>query len=81
VRERTREAALQALRRVDPEIRQAVLQAAGRVDPRLVAAPPTEEAQIVPSRMDLAIIYIPGASNRRAMRARFDYNDTDSLTW
>jgi hypothetical protein len=80
VRERTRESALQALRQVDPQIRQAVLQAAGRADPRLVGAPPSEEAQIVPSQTDLAIIYIPGASNRRAVRARFAYNDQDSST-
>jgi hypothetical protein len=63
VRERTREAALQALRRVDPQIRSAALKVAGRVDPRIEAAPPAEEAQIVPTDLDLATIYYTGATN------------------
>jgi hypothetical protein len=66
VRERTREAALQALRRIDPQIRAAVQAAALAVDrgaavPLNIALPP-EEAQIVPSRLDLTTIYIPGTA-------------------
>jgi hypothetical protein len=66
VRERTRQAALQALRRIDPQIREAVnttLQA--MVDrgyfPSTTALPP-EEAQIVPTGLDLRTIYIPGTA-------------------
>jgi hypothetical protein len=65
VRERTREAAVQAVRRVDPQIREALLQTMRRHDPRLQAAPPDEEAQIFPTRLSLVVVYIPGASNPR----------------
>jgi len=64
VRERTREAALAALRRVDPEIRAALWQAAVRVSPSLEASPPAEEAQIVPTELNLATIYMPDAANK-----------------
>jgi hypothetical protein len=59
VRERTREAALQALRRVDPQVRAAVLAAAGRNDPRLLAEPASDEAQIVPTELNLTLVYAP----------------------
>jgi hypothetical protein len=59
VRERTREAALQALRRVDPQVRAAVLAAAGRTDPRLLTAPASDEEQIVPTDLNLTLIYAP----------------------
>jgi hypothetical protein len=48
VRERTPEAALQAVRRIDPQ-----------ADP----------AQIVSTGLDLAIVYLPGTSNRRPIHA------------
>jgi hypothetical protein len=68
VRERTREATLQAVRRVDPELRQALLAAACRADPRLPAElHVVEEDQIVPTRLDLAFVYIPGSTNARAL--------------
>ncbi len=66
VRERTREAALQALRRLDPQIREAVratlqdLVDRGAL-PATTAFPPEEE-QIVPTRLDLVTIYIPGTA-------------------
>jgi RNA polymerase sigma-70 factor (ECF subfamily) len=66
VRERTREAALEALRRLDPQIRAAVratLQ--GWVERGAIPSTtdlPSEEAQIVPTRLDLATIYIPGTA-------------------
>jgi hypothetical protein len=63
VRERTRESALQALRRVDPQIRAALLKAAARVDPRIESVPPADEAQIVPTDLDLATIYYTGVTN------------------
>jgi RNA polymerase sigma-70 factor (ECF subfamily) len=65
VRERTRDAAILAVRRVDPQLRNALLQAMCRADPRVAAAPPSEEAQVFPSRLDLKIIYVPGATNAR----------------
>jgi RNA polymerase sigma-70 factor (ECF subfamily) len=66
VRERTPEAALQALRRLDPQIRAAVRATVqGWVErgarPSTTALP-SEEAQIVPTRLDLATIYIPGTA-------------------
>jgi hypothetical protein len=65
VQERTREATVQALRRVDPQIREAVLQTMRRIDPRLQAAPPDEETQIFPTRLSLAVVYIPGGAPAR----------------
>jgi RNA polymerase sigma-70 factor (ECF subfamily) len=62
VRERTRQAALEALRRVDPRIREAVWEAVRRSDPR--SQPPAEEEQIVPSKLDLFTLYIPGSRTR-----------------
>jgi RNA polymerase sigma-70 factor (ECF subfamily) len=59
VRERTREAALQALRRLDPQMRAAVRAAAGRSDPRFLAEPVSDEAQIVPTELNLTLLYIP----------------------
>jgi RNA polymerase sigma-70 factor (ECF subfamily) len=59
VRERTREAALQALRRVDPQVRAAVLAAVGRSDPRLLAELVSDETQIVPTDLNLTLIYSP----------------------
>jgi hypothetical protein len=64
VRERTREAALAALRQVDPQIRAAVQAAAGRDDPRLLQNPPPDEAQIVPTDLNLWTIYLPDTHNR-----------------
>src|SRR5262249_14177553 len=68
VRERTREATLQAVRRVDPELRKALLAAACRADPRLPAEPHVvEEDQIVPTRLALAFVSIAGSTNARAL--------------
>jgi hypothetical protein len=69
VRERTREAAVQALHRIDPQIRAAVratvLAEAGRaVVPSTIALPPEEE-QIAPAQLNLATIYIPGSAKAR----------------
>jgi hypothetical protein len=75
VRERTRPAALAKLRQIDAKIRKAVLEAAGRAEPRIRQAPPDEEAQIQGTRLRLAIIYIPGTSNYRAVHALFDNNE------
>jgi hypothetical protein len=81
VRERTWEAALQALHRVDPHVREAVVQAAGRADPRVAQALPPEEEEIAPTRLSLAIVYVPGSSNARNIHALFDDNDVAAVTW
>jgi hypothetical protein len=82
VREPTWGAALQQLRRVDPQLREAVLQAAGRADPRIAQAPPGDEAQIAPTQRSLAIIYIPGASNARPLHIiTDDGNELAPPTW
>jgi hypothetical protein len=71
IRERTKEAALQAVRRVDPQIRAALLEGLRWTDPRLPDAPHVaEEDQIHPTRLDLAFVYVPGLSNRHALHVQ-----------
>jgi hypothetical protein len=66
IRERTREAALQAARRVDGRVIALMLEIARRTDPRFDEGQMIpQEAQIVPTALDLTILYVPGASNRR----------------
>jgi RNA polymerase sigma-70 factor (ECF subfamily) len=68
VREQTREAALQAVRRIDPSIREALLRALRRKDPRVADTPyAAEEEQILPTQLGLAIAYIPGLTNARGI--------------
>jgi hypothetical protein len=66
VRERTREAAVQALRRIEPHIREAVqataLETAGKVEAHSTTVLPPEEAQIVPSHLDLTMLYVPATT-------------------
>jgi hypothetical protein len=69
VRERTQEAALQALRQVDPLIRTAVrattlAEVSRAVVPLTMTLPPEEEA-IVPAQLNLALIYIPETARER----------------
>jgi hypothetical protein len=71
VRERTREAAIQALRRVDPQVRAAVLAAAGRNDPRFLAEPVSEEAQIAPTELNLTLIYLPARQSALVVSSDF----------
>jgi hypothetical protein len=62
----TREATLQAVRRIDASLREALLAAVRRADPRLEASPyVVEEGQIHPTRLDLCFVYMPGATNAR----------------
>jgi hypothetical protein len=75
VLERTREDALQALRRVDPQIREAVLQSTRRIDPRLQTAPSNEETQIFPTRLSLAVVYIPGGARARLIHVVTEAHD------
>jgi len=77
-----REETLQALRALDPRLREALAQAAQRLEPRPDAvADPPQEAQIVPTELDLLLIYIPGMSNRIApilVSPRMNWNP---VTW
>jgi hypothetical protein len=71
IQERTRTAALEAVRRVDPSLRQALLQAARRANPRLDDSLRVIEAdQIFPTELGLTIVYIPGATNVRDLHVR-----------
>jgi hypothetical protein len=81
VRERTREAALQALRQVDPQIREAVWKAALRYNPRLEPASASEEAQIVPSKLDLTTLYIPGTSTRFWVQFQATNRQSNAGSW
>jgi hypothetical protein len=65
VRERTREAALQAARRVAPQVPEAILSIIRGVDPELDPSQlvPQPE-QIVATDLDLMIAYIPGTMNK-----------------
>jgi hypothetical protein len=82
IREKTREAALASLRRVDSQIREAILQACRRADPRADPSSWDEADQIVPTTRELAIIYTPDSTNKRPLRVSLatDGNAT-SLTW
>jgi RNA polymerase sigma-70 factor, ECF subfamily len=83
IRERTREAALQALRGIDPQIREAVLQAFHRADPRTDTASLDDAAQIVPTELELEIISIPDSTNQRSLSvySAGDGGFTVSSTW
>ena len=69
VREHTREAALQAARRVLPPVTAAMVDAHRRYGPGMTAAKllPQPE-QIAPTELDLVIVYIPGATNAHPVR-------------
>jgi hypothetical protein len=74
VQERTREAAVQAVRRIDPGLREALLEAVRRADPRLEASSfVVEEAQIYPTRLDLCFVYMPGATNARGIQLQTSF--------
>jgi hypothetical protein len=69
IRAPTREAVLAAARRVDPGLYATMTAMARRLDPRAETLPPAPDlAQVLPTRLDLEIIYIPGAANRRGIR-------------
>jgi hypothetical protein len=82
VRERSREAALQSVRRMDPQIREAILQACRRADPRTDTASLDEAAQIVATERELAIIYIPDSTNKRNIRVVWGIGGNSNIaTW
>jgi RNA polymerase sigma-70 factor, ECF subfamily len=75
VQERTREAALRALGRIDPSIREALIRKGRQADPRVEQAPPSEQAQIVPTELRLTIFYIPGARDGRGVHYLYSGHD------
>jgi RNA polymerase sigma-70 factor, ECF subfamily len=65
VLEQTRERALQAARHLAPQISEAALQGLRRFDPQFDPAQILpDEGQIVPTELDLAIIYVPGSTTK-----------------
>jgi hypothetical protein len=70
VRERTREATVEAVRRLDPRLRAAAGQSVSQPDdparPSQPADPP--EAEVFPTALRLTFVYIPGSSNGRPIR-------------
>jgi hypothetical protein len=82
IRERTREAALQAVRQLDPKIRDAAVQVRSGLGPEGAAAPVIPlEAQIFPTQLGLTIIYFPGTSNARSVRVLHHGINTWMRTW
>jgi hypothetical protein len=82
VRERTRAAALEAARRIDPQIRPEILRAARRLQPALAGTDlMPQETQIVPTTLNLTVLYIPGASHERPVRWWSLDNQTAMGTW
>jgi RNA polymerase sigma factor (sigma-70 family) len=83
IRERTREAVLQALSRLNPEVRDAAVQtvrqtlnAAGEAASRVPL-----EAQVYPTVLRLTFIYVPGSSNARRIRITSGTMTNYQLTW
>jgi hypothetical protein len=78
IRASTRDAVVAAARRTDPALYTTMTAIARRLDPRAGALPPAPDlTQVAPTRLDLEIIYIPGAANRRGLhiiRTRQDLN-------
>ena len=83
IRERTREAALQALRRLDPHIREAAFQTVREyLNPQgQTARAAPLEAQIFPTELRLSFIYIPSASNARRIRISSGEMTNYQLSW
>jgi hypothetical protein len=68
VRERTREATLQRLRQVYPQLSEAMVQEERRFNPQFDPAEAIREADIHPTKLDLVVVYIPCLSNARSIR-------------
>jgi hypothetical protein len=74
VQGKTREAVLQAVRRVQPRLREALLEAVRRADPGLEPSLyMVEEEQIFPTRLDLCFLYMPGARNARGIQLQTSF--------
>jgi hypothetical protein len=65
IRARTREAALEAARRLEPQVREGLLKFARyykRSEEEMDGF--FQKAEVLPTRLDLVIVYIPGTANR-----------------
>jgi hypothetical protein len=69
IRARTREAVLQAVHQLEPQVREAVLKSGRYYQiPEEQTNGFLQEAEVVPTRTDLVIAYIPGTANRLLIR-------------
>jgi hypothetical protein len=82
VRGRTRQAVLRAARETSPRQLELTREAALRLKSDLTPAQMTpHEAQIVPTELNLTILYVPGAAHHRAIRL-FSFNNQSAYgTW
>jgi hypothetical protein len=68
LRERTREAALAAARRAEPQVREALVKLARSQQlPEEEVDKSLQEAAVVPTRLYLTFVYIPGSANKHAL--------------
>jgi RNA polymerase sigma-70 factor (ECF subfamily) len=83
IRERTREAAVAAVRRLDPQIREAAGQTARETFSLTAGAGGRAplEAQVFPSKLRLTFVYMPGSSNARRVRISSGTMTNYQLTW
>ena len=82
VRERTPAAALQAAQRLWPQIREAILRMGRRGRSEMSEADLAPQAsQIVPTRLELTVVYIPGASHTRCITWTSSQGRNWNATW
>jgi hypothetical protein len=82
LREATREAALQAARRYFPQVAAAMVKAERRFFPQVTEAQlAPQEEQIVPTELDLQVIYIPGSSHQHPVFIAGKGGDDRRGTW
>jgi hypothetical protein len=79
VRERTREAAMQAVMRIDPKIRGAAIHELRSLRDTSDPPPVPLEAQIFPTELSLAFAYFLGPSNAQAFHIVYPQSDTWQL--
>jgi hypothetical protein len=82
VRERTREAALQVAQRISPRVRERIVHAERLLKPDVTEADiAPQPSQIVPTRLDLTVLYIPGASHARLITWTSTAGRNWTATW
>jgi RNA polymerase sigma-70 factor, ECF subfamily len=82
LRERTREAALEAARRYFPPFAPAMVKAERTFTPGVTEAQVAPQAKdVVPTRLELQITYIPGSSHRHAIVTFIPGGDDWRATW
>ena len=82
LRERTREAALQAARRYFPPFAQAVVKAERAFNPGVTEEQLTPQAKdVVPTTLELQITYFPGSSHRHVIVTFLPSDDDWRATW